>query len=81
MDGEQPSESDVTRYLYGVGVEVLVGGAHLDHLSSNPEPERQHDAGPEQGLTGCLSNPEQDVMMMMMMMKVVVEGQGGGCGP
>lgn len=41
MDWEQPPQSDVTRYLYGVGVEVLVGGTHLNNLSSHPEQNRE----------------------------------------
>ena len=70
VDGEQPSQSDVTRYLDGAGVEVLVGGAHLGHQSTNPEPERQQEAGPQGQLMRCLSNPEGDIVMMMS------EGEG-----
>lgn len=58
VDGEQASKSDVTRDLYRMRVEVLVGSADLDLLSTNPEPERKHEVGP-QG-----PNPKRNVTVM-----------------
>lgn len=72
MDGEQPAQSDVTWYLYGVGVEVLVRSAHLDHLSTSPEAERQQEAGPQMIL---VESAEEDMKVMKMTM--MAEGERG----
>lgn len=63
VNGEQPPQSDVTRYLYGMRVEVLVGFAHLKNVPTNPEQKPEEKAGLRWGV----SNQQQDRRMAMRM--------------
>lgn len=63
VNGEQPPQSDVTRYLYGMRMEVLMGCAHLKSVPTNPEQKPEEKAGLRWGV----SNQQRDRKMTMVM--------------